>query len=223
MTSTSTPVISAARSGGYDAARSRSSSQPTVLAASHASSASPSRKRMCIRPSASAVSVAGRRRIYSSADRAVSVLRGSMTTTCAPRRCASRKNGKKCGPVLAGLCPHKMINLLVTASAYGAAHRAPSVTVTAFSAAAPQIERSSPLAPIRFHNRWLTTRFCSRPSVPLYEYGKIAAPPSCARMRRQCPAISPIASSHEIRRQSSGAELPLGPTRRMGYSSRSGA
>ena len=44
-------------------------------------------------PGANAPSVAGRGLRCSSADRAVVVRRGSMTTTYAPARCASRRNG----------------------------------------------------------------------------------------------------------------------------------
>jgi hypothetical protein len=41
------------------------------------------------------------------------------------------------------------------------------VASTAFSAAAPQMERSSWLAPMRFQSRALATAICTRPSVPL--------------------------------------------------------
>ena len=102
-----------------------------------------------------------------SAERAVSVRRGSITITCAPRFWAWRSSGMKCGPVLAGLWPQISTSLLCSTSAGSGDQRAPSVASTAVSAAAPQIARSSPLAPMRFHSRAPQIAFCSRPSVPL--------------------------------------------------------
>ncbi len=73
----------------------------------------------------------------------------------------------KWGPVLAGLWPQIRTSLLCGTSAGSGDQRAPSVALTAASAAAPQIDRSSSLAPMRFQSRALLTPIWTRPSVPL--------------------------------------------------------
>jgi hypothetical protein len=73
------------------------------------------------------------------------------------------------GLVLAGLWPQTMSNSAWRRSAASGAHLAPTVSETAFSAAAPQIDRSRPLAPIRFQRRRELTPIWTRPRVPLKE------------------------------------------------------
>jgi hypothetical protein len=54
---------------------------------------------------------------------------------------------------------------------------------------------------------------------PVPMNGQIASAPQRSMIARNRPAISPRASSHEMR---SKRPLPLGPQRRIGWSSRSG-
>src|SRR5215212_4960555 len=63
----------------------------------------------------------------------------------------------KGGDVLAGLCPQMTMSRLWRTSRASGASRPPSVILTAVSAAAPQIERSRPHAPIRCQRRMLAT------------------------------------------------------------------
>ena len=77
-------------SGGYSAsARARSSFAPTQWFVRKSSSCQPSRKMMCITPSASAASVPGRTGIHQSDFAAVGDLYGSMVMIFAPRLRAS--------------------------------------------------------------------------------------------------------------------------------------
>ena len=62
-----------------------------------------------IAPSASAASVPGRGWMCQSAIMVVRVTRGSITTSCTPRSCASRMNGIACTPVLTRFAPHSTI------------------------------------------------------------------------------------------------------------------
>jgi hypothetical protein len=60
-----------------------------------------------------------------------------------------------------------MTSPLAATSSYSGASWTPYVASTAALAAAPQMDRCRPLAPMRFHNRRLATAICTLPSVPL--------------------------------------------------------
>ena len=137
---------------GTSAMRSRSCGQPTVCAASQASSCRPLRDEQLGEAQRQARRRCPARGEVQSAPPRVCVRRGSMTTTRQPRCCASRRNGMKCGAVLTGLWPQRIDELAVHARRRRAAPALPSVASTAHSAAAPQMLRSSWLAPRRFQN-----------------------------------------------------------------------
>ena len=90
------PVSDSAHSGVYCSTRSVSCSMPAVWSRTYAASVSPSPMITFIIASARAPSVPGRIGMYQSARFAVRCRTGSITTTFAPRRCASATNGHRC-------------------------------------------------------------------------------------------------------------------------------
>ena len=166
-----------------------------------------------------ATSVPGNGWMNQSADSAVMVRTGSMTTTLAPLARASSINGHRCRFVRRVLVPHRRINLLNRTSIGSEPNGDPNVSDEPTLAVAPQSASICREAPKRAKKRRSRQFICSRPWVPASPHGMIASPPSRAMISCRRAATMPSASSHVVSRNSAA---PLRPVRTRGRRTRSG-
>ena len=161
-----TPVIASTRSIGYrQRDREDHANQRCLPRAKLRREAL--RKMMLIMPSASAPSVAGWGRMCKSAERAVSMRRGSTTTTYVPLCWASRRNGTKCGLVLKPDCGPR------SKRACWRRHRACRAPNTPQRSLRPRFAPLHHRSSVRAHSRpcdserEAATMFSTTPRVPL--------------------------------------------------------
>ena len=117
-------------------------------------------------PRARAASVPGRIRMCQSACLAERVACGSITTTVAPRFCASLMNGQWCRFVLIGLTAQRMMYLECTKLSGSIAAVGPHAMKNAVIAPESQNVRSDTVAPSLLKKASPTLRPLSSPSVP---------------------------------------------------------
>ncbi len=222
ISSSVTPVSRAVRTGSNASTRCRNSAHPTVRAARYSRSSAPSWSTTCSRPRASAASEPGRGAMCSSAWAAERLRTGSMTTTCAPFLRARWITFHRWWRLVRGLLPHSRISRECSRLSGSIPVLTPRVYRRPTRPAMEQIVMSCREAPRTFHNRlparpWSPWR---KPRVPVPWYGQIASPPWRSIVCFSRCAISSRALSQSMR---SNRPSPLRPTRRRGWSSRSGA
>lgn len=131
MAAASTPACAAARSGGQSAATAATASNPVLWAGAVASS---SAKRTCSIPSSRKASPPGRTATCREASRAVSVRRGSTTTTVPPRAITSRRRCRAPGALISdpletdGLAPRTSMKSVRSRSGIGNIARFPNIS-----------------------------------------------------------------------------------------------
>ena len=153
MSSASRPVTAAARSGVHSATCAASSSKPSVCAAIHSWSSRSSRTNTCIIASISATSVPGSGWRNQSAESAVMVRMGSITTTCAPSRRAASITGHRCRLVSRVLVAHRMISFEWRISLGSSALPVPLVAAAPAPAVRPHSAPEVAATPRWFHRR----------------------------------------------------------------------
>jgi hypothetical protein len=117
-------------------------------------------------PSASAASVPGSGRTCQSADAAVRVRSGSMTTTRAPALRAAWTIGHWCRLVTIVFVPHSTMSRLCARSSGRRPTSVPAASSCPAAAACPQIVRSRREAPRWAKKRRSIDAPCTRPCVP---------------------------------------------------------
>ncbi len=150
---------------------------------------------------------------------AVNVRIGSMTTMRAPLERAFSMVGHRCRLVSLVLVPHSRSSLECSSSRASIARPLPLVIRSPAPTVGPQMLRSMRDAPMNPKNRPLSPIIDSRLWLPASENGSTASEPCVSITSCRRAAISVSASSHVMR---SNSPAPFGPTRRSGWSNRSG-
>jgi hypothetical protein len=207
--------------------RRRKAPQPFACVATNSSSTAPWATNSCSSASISALSVPGRSGSHSLPRCfAVSVRRGSTTTTGTPRRLASRTRARHSQPMMqsARLAPHSTIipEWRRVAGSIPACW-VPSTTGCVYLAAAElYVEVCSTCPPMRFRKRAVRASVsCSAPRhEPEPPSARIAPSPCFSRMSARPSATSRTASGQVASRN---CPEPRGPVRTSGDVRRAGA